>query len=151
MVIKVKTPADVRSSEITPERIYRSRREFMRTASAGVVGAAAGVWWAGRDPVTGQAAQAALTAKKSAFTTDPKVDPLNTYEQITNYNNYYEFGTDKSDPAKYAQKLTVKPWTVKVDGLVTKPGNYGVQDQSISMSSKSVSGTVVSSADRWCS
>ena len=100
MVIKVKTPADVPSSEITPERVYRSRREFMRTASAGVVGAAAGVWWAGRDPVTGQAAQAALTAKKSAFTTDPKVDPLNTYEQITNYNNYYEFGTDKSDPAQ---------------------------------------------------
>jgi sulfoxide reductase catalytic subunit YedY len=129
MLIKVKTSADVPSSEITPEAIYRSRREFMRTAGAGALGAAAGALWMAGEPVASQAAsQATLTARKSAFTTDPKVDPLNTFEQITTYNNYYEFGTDKSDPSKYAQKLTVKPWSVKVDGLVAKPGNYGVED-----------------------
>ncbi len=100
----------------------------MRTAGASVLGAAAGALWAGSGPVAGQAAQAALTARKSAFTVDPKADPLNTYEQIPDYNNYYEFGTDKSDPAKYAQKLTVKPWTVKVDGLVNKPGDYAIED-----------------------
>src|SRR5262245_51464945 len=122
MILKVKTTADVPSSEITPERFYASRREFMRTAGAGLLGAA---FLAGGDA---EAAQAPLNAKKSAFTVDLKTDPLNSWEQITTYNNYYEFGTDKSDPAQYAPKLTVKPWTVKVDGLVTKPGNYAVED-----------------------
>ena len=56
------------------------------------------------------------------------MDPLNTLEQISGYNNYYEFGMDKGDPARYAGRLTVKPWTVKVDGLVDKPGDYGVED-----------------------
>ena len=123
MIIRIKTTADVASSEITPERVYQSRRAFMQTTGAGLVGAAA--FLAGSHDV---AAQAALAAKKSAFTVDPAVDRVNSFEQITSYNNYYEFGTDKSDPAQYASKLTVKPWTVKVEGLVTKPGNYAVED-----------------------
>jgi sulfoxide reductase catalytic subunit YedY len=128
MIIRIKTLADVPSSEITPERVYHSRREFMQTAGAGLIGAAAGSWLAGGAVAAAQAPLAALTAKKSAYTVDLKTDPLNTYEQITNYNNYYEFGTDKSDPAQYAGKLTVKPWSVQVDGLVTKPGKYAVED-----------------------
>ena len=127
MIIKIKTSADVPSSEITPETAYQSRREFMRVAGAGVLGVAAGSILAGRGGEL-HATQGALAAKKSAFTVDAKADPLNTLTQITSYNNYYEFGTEKSDPAKYATKLTVKPWAVKVDGLVTKPGNYGVED-----------------------
>ena len=128
MIIKIKTSADIPSSEITPEQVYHSRRDFMRVAGVGAVGLAAGSVLSGRDSGALAAAQDTLNAKKTAFVPDPKVDPLNSFDQITNYNNYYEFGTDKSDPAKYAQKLTVKPWTVKVDGLVTKPGNYGVED-----------------------
>jgi sulfoxide reductase catalytic subunit YedY len=93
----------------------------MQATAAGVVGAAVSL---GASGLT----QDVLQAKKSAFTVDPKTDPLNLYEQITAYNNYYEFGTRKSDPARYAGRLTVKPWTVKVDGLVSKPGNYGVED-----------------------
>jgi sulfoxide reductase catalytic subunit YedY len=127
MVVRVKTSADVASSEITPERVYQSRRQFIRAAGAGVVGAAAGALWAAGETSVGraQAGLAPLTAKKSPLSTS---EPPHSWEQITNYNNYYEFGTDKADPAKYAPKLTVKPWTVKVDGLVNKPGNYGVED-----------------------
>jgi sulfoxide reductase catalytic subunit YedY len=126
MILKVKTLADVPSSEITPEHVYRSRREFMRTAAAGAAGVVAGGLLGGG---TLDAAQQTLPpAKKSAFTVDPSVDPLNTFEQITSYNNYYEFGTRKDDPLRNAGRLTVKPWTVKVDGLVDKPGNYGVED-----------------------
>ena len=131
MLIKIKTSADVPYSEVTPEPIYRSRREFMQAASAGAVGAVAGALiGGGTSPIAAQAANyAALpAAKKTSYVTDPAVDPLNTFEQITSYNNYYEFGTRKTDPARNAGRLTVKPWTVKVDGLVNKPGNYGVED-----------------------
>jgi sulfoxide reductase catalytic subunit YedY len=127
MIIKNRTSADVPSSEITPEHIYRSRREFM-AAAAGAVGAASAFAVGGRVSAAQTAAPGTLTAKKTAHVTDPAVDPLNTFEQITNHNNFYEFGTRKTDPARYAGRLTVKPWTVKVDGMVTKPGNYGVED-----------------------
>jgi sulfoxide reductase catalytic subunit YedY len=127
MILKVKTLADVPSSEITPEHVYRSRREFMQTTAAGAVGVVAGSLIGGG---TGRldAAQQDLPAKKSAFTVDPNVDPLNTFEQVTSYNNYYEFGSRKDDPMRNAGRLTVKPWTVKVEGLVNKPGDYGVED-----------------------
>ena len=122
MILKSKSSADLPYSEVTPEAVYRSRREFMAAAAAGVVGAVACV---GADG----AAQAALpAAKKSPLSVDPAVDPLTTFEQITAYNNFYEFGTGKDDPARYAHRLTTKPWSVKVDGLVNKPGDYSVED-----------------------
>jgi methionine sulfoxide reductase catalytic subunit len=127
MVIKIRTSADLPYSEVTPEHVYTSRREFMATAAVGAAGVLAG----GLSSVSVAAApapQAGLAAKKSAFAVDPKTDPLNTFEQITTYNNYYEFGTNKDDPARTAGRLTTKPWTVKVDGLVDKPGDYGVED-----------------------
>jgi sulfoxide reductase catalytic subunit YedY len=125
MLIKVTTGADVPSSEITPEHVYRSRREFMRLAGAGVVGAAAGSLLAGCTADTSAAQATFANVTKSPLSTR---DAPHTWAQITSYNNYYEFGTDKDDPARYAQALTVKPWTVKVDGLVNKPGDYGVED-----------------------
>ena len=127
MILKIKTLADVPSSEITPEHIYRSRREFMQTAAAGAAGVVAGSLIGGGAGRL-DAAQQDLAAKKSAFTVDPNVDPLNTFEQATSYNNFYEFGTRKDDPMRNAGRLTVKPWTVKVEGLVNKPGDYGVED-----------------------
>ena len=129
MLIKIKTSVDIPSSEITPEPIYRSRRDFMRLSVAGTIGAVAGAkWLAGRDAGTAAFAQGAAlpTIKSTSYiTADEKA---NTYEQITSYNNYYEFGTRKSDPVNYAGALKVTPWSVKVDGLVDKPGNYGVED-----------------------
>ncbi len=66
--------------------------------------------------------------KKSSYVTDGELDPVNSYAQITNYNNYYEFGTRKTDPAQYAGRLTTRPWTVKIDGMVGKPGDYAIDD-----------------------
>jgi sulfoxide reductase catalytic subunit YedY len=127
MLIKPKRPWDIAWSEVTPESVYRSRREFMQAAAVGTVGVMAGSVLSACSAAP-EAAQATLSARKTIVPADPALDRLNTFEQITNYNNYYEFGTAKSDPAANAGRLTTKPWTVKVDGLVDKPGDYGVED-----------------------
>ena len=85
MILKVKTLADVPSSEITPEHVYRSRREFMRTAAAGAAGVVAGQLLGAGDGRLVAAPQDLPAAKKSAFTVDAKVDPLNTFEQMGPY------------------------------------------------------------------
>lgn len=68
---------------------------------------------------------AKIAAKPSAYSTDAAP---NSFEDIIGYNNYYEFGTGKEDPAAYAGTLTTSPWSVKIDGLVDKPGDYGLED-----------------------
>jgi sulfoxide reductase catalytic subunit YedY len=110
------------SSEITPESVYVNRRTFMRAAIA--AGAGAALTAPGTALVGDASAQAGnvwpiANATKSPLSTNEKV---NAFEDITGYNNFYEFGTDKSDPARYAGKLTVRPWTTKIDGHVAKPG-----------------------------
>jgi sulfoxide reductase catalytic subunit YedY len=133
MIIKIKQSSDIPYSEVTPERFYHSRRDFIRTATAGLVGtAAAGALAGGGGPFSGDAVgafQAPVADLKStrnaAFVA---ADKPNTFEELTTYNNYYEFGDQKADPGKYAGRLKTKPWTVKVDGLCDKPGNYGVED-----------------------
>jgi len=107
----IKKPDDIKSSEITTEDEYMNRRTFL--AAAGV--ATAGV----------------LASGKIASAFMPTVaqdDKPNTWEEITGYNNYYEFGTDKDDPAANATKFRTRPWTVKVDGLVKKPADYQFED-----------------------
>src|SRR5215475_13229022 len=104
----IKKSDDVRSSEITPEREYLNRREFL--AAAGITAA-------------GMLASGAV-ARAFAHSAMRQEDKPNTWEEITGYNNYYEFGTDKEDPAANAGKFRTRPWTVKVDGLVKKPGDY---------------------------
>jgi sulfoxide reductase catalytic subunit YedY len=125
MVIKSKTSSDIPSSEITPEHAYRSRREFLQLAGVGAAGVVAGSFAAGcmAHP---EAAQAALAFKKNDLY--QVSDPPHSFEQITQYNNFYEFGTNKSDPARNAHRLTVKPWTVKIDGHVAKPADYLYED-----------------------
>jgi sulfoxide reductase catalytic subunit YedY len=123
MIIKVRTSADIPSSEITPEDVYRSRREFIRAAGAGMVGAAAGAFLSGGGEVSAQAALPNVKPSPLSTTERP-----HTFAQITQYNNFYEFGTDKEDPFQNAGRLKVRPWTVKVDGLVTKPADYAIDD-----------------------
>jgi sulfoxide reductase catalytic subunit YedY len=125
MLIRSKKPSDVASSEITPESVYRSRREFMRVAAAGTVGAVAGSFLSGSD-LSPAAAQAALQFTRNAkYVAD---DPPHSFDELTNFNNYYEFGIRKSDPAQYAHTLTTKPWTVKIDGHCNKPADYAYED-----------------------
>lgn len=114
----------VRSSEITPYSQYLSRRDFLK---------AAGI-------VTGSALLAACTPKGQGSTfpqveaaaypakSDERGDPANSFEDITNYNNFYEFTTDKEGVARLARDFNPKPWTVEVYGLVNKPKTYGIED-----------------------
>ena len=128
------------SSEITPEHVYINRRQFMRgvglTAGALVVAACAapGITTA---PTTAPSADAApasdvapaapTVVPSAGKATDELGDPLTTYEAVTTYNNYYEFGTDKSEPAVRAKDFKIQPWTVQVGGLVNKPGTFGIE------------------------
>ena len=113
----------VRSSEITPKQVYLSRRDFMKaatvTASAALLAACA--------PSVTEAPQNAAPVPKSTAT-DELGNPVNTYEDITNYNNYYEFTTDKQGVAGLAKDFKTAPWTVEVGGLVNKPKTFGIED-----------------------
>ena len=111
----IRRPSDIVPSEITPRSVYLGRREFLGGAAA--LGLAA-AW-------PGFAGAAPLQASKSPFSTD---EPLTPLKDITSYNNFYEFGTDKGDPAKNAGTLKTKPWTVKIDGLVGKGADYPLED-----------------------
>ena len=123
------------SREITPESIYNERRAWLMQMARGVAGLSMAAW----------ASRAAMAQGASAIVTRPgKLSPLtgavsrvsgaNTMEKFTpyadasTYNNFYEFGTDKADPAKYAHTLQTKPWTVEIEGLVKKPGRFDVDD-----------------------
>ena len=114
----IKQAPDIRSSEITPERVYRNRRQFIQTTSGAVAGAIAGGTVLGRYDGTVQAQEPIPNLVKSPLSTD---DELNSYEDITSYNNFYEFGTDKEDPARYAHEMSIDPWSVRVDGEMHKP------------------------------
>ncbi len=116
----IKPASDIRSSDTTDEALYWNRRQFIRAASAAIVGAAAG--GAGRPA---QAQTPIPSLKKSPFSTDEK---LNDFDDIVSYNNFYEFGTDKGDPARYAGGLKTRPWSVEIAGLCNKPGTYALED-----------------------
>lgn len=85
-----------------------------------------GMWLNRRTSIGGMAGAGLLTALPKAVKAEG-LEP-NLWEEITAYNNFYEFGTGKDDPARYAGQLTVKPWTVKIDGLVDRPGDYALED-----------------------
>jgi sulfoxide reductase catalytic subunit YedY len=121
----IKRPADIAMSEITPRAQFDARRDFIRAAGVGVGAALLG----GALPDIAQA-QAVRGEKlgpllKSAMSTDEK---LNSYEDITGYCNFYEFGTDKGDPAKHAQRMKTRPWTISIEGLVQKPRTLAIED-----------------------
>ncbi|WP_240315002.1 protein-methionine-sulfoxide reductase catalytic subunit MsrP [Chromobacterium haemolyticum] len=108
----IKKPADISSSDITPEGVYLNRRHFM-LGSAGLLLSAETL--------------AALAAKKSPLSTLAGNDKANSLKEITGYNNFYEFGTDKADPAANAGSLKSRPWNVLVDGEVAKPRSFGIE------------------------
>ena len=116
----IKRPPDIKPSEITPERVYQSRREFMRDSlAAAALGA------------TTPAALALPSGWLAERTFQPGVpldEAITPERDATRYNNFYEFGQDKDDPAAYAHEMTVDPWTVKVTGEVAKPGEIGIEE-----------------------
>ena len=111
------------SSELTSESVYLNRRTFLAAAGvagAGLVGAVAG----GR---LLRAQDPAPRAVGTPFGLQPGDEPT-SYEDVTTYNNFYEFGTGKDDPVREARGFRTRPWTVKVDGLCAKPGTYQLED-----------------------
>jgi len=124
----IKRASDVRSSEITDQKLYLNRREFIRaasgTAAAVATGLALGEGWA--EAATPAAHGRKLEGvKKSPFSTDEK---QNKWEEITTYNNYYEFGIDKDSPSMLARNFKTEPWTVTVDGECAKKGPMNLED-----------------------
>ena len=113
---------DVRSSEITPESVYLDRRAFLTAAGALGAGAIAA---AGGFASTAGAQQPQAVGKPFGLQSDDKPTP---WEDVTTYNNFYEFGTGKGDPSANAGNFKTKPWTVRVDGLVNKPAEYQLED-----------------------
>lgn len=103
------------SSEITPHRLYLARRAFLG-ASAGAIAATA---------FSGSAFADALQAKKGPFQAE---DKPTAKDSVTTYNNFYEFGLDKGDPAKNAGTLRTSPWSIAIEGACEKPGTYGLED-----------------------
>jgi sulfoxide reductase catalytic subunit YedY len=112
-------------SDITPEAVYRSRREFLAgLAGAGLAAGLPGA--AAQEVLTVGLVEPALRFKRNErFSTREK---MNSFAEITGYNNFYEFGTDKEDPAEHAHSLRPRPWTVVVDGECEKPGRLLLDD-----------------------
>lgn len=107
----IRHPSDISPSEITPPEIYQARRQFMTAAAGGLLLAT--------DALAG------LNAKQDKPLAG---EPVNSLKQITTYNNFYEFGTDKEDPAAQAQRLQTRPWTITIDGEVNQKQTLAIED-----------------------
>ena len=120
MLIRIKKASQVRSSEITPEALYMSRRRFLGTAAAGAAALA---------PLLASAPAAANVklegVVKGPFSTD---EEQTSWDDITSYNNFYEFGSGKRDPVRNSRFFKTKPWSVAVEGAIEKPGTYHFED-----------------------
>ena len=125
MLIKITDPFPVSESEITPEALYAGRRRFLKQlglvagASIGDLGSVAAVV----DP--GAQLPSLNVARKSEMAGGESLTP---YEAVTHYNNYYEFGTEKDEPARNAGRLRTRPWSVVVDGECETPGRIDLDD-----------------------
>jgi sulfoxide reductase catalytic subunit YedY len=120
----IRRPPDIPSSEITPEDVYFNRRKFIGAAAAGAAGLAIGPSVLGAtEENEPQEVPARFRDMRSELD-----ERLNSYENITTYNNFYEFGTDKADPARHSGDFQPRPWTLEVSGHCNKPGNYQLED-----------------------
>ncbi|MDF1765252.1 MAG: protein-methionine-sulfoxide reductase catalytic subunit MsrP [Gammaproteobacteria bacterium] len=140
----IKKPDDIKSSEITPQSIYEGRREFLKGAGIvagasllpGIATAQVGAGLKAPAPAGLQASPAApwLREKFASVSPAPDAEPffteeaLTPYGDVTRYNNFYEFGMDKSDPSSNSGEFKTDPWSVEITGEVAKPGNYTLED-----------------------
>ena len=119
-----------RPSEITPQVVYLRRRQMIQALAGGAAGTAMASW-AMRDALA-QAPRpgklAALPGVRSNVVGAATMEKLTEYKDASSYNNFYEFGTDKADPAENAHTLKTTPWTVEIEGQVKKPGKYAIED-----------------------
>ena len=119
-----KRPHEIHGSEITPERVYLKRRQFLsRAGTLAATGLPVGMAHA-------QAKSPQRTDKLEGFAKGKfaTTEALNSFKEISTYNNYYEFGTDKYSPAQSAHRLRIQPWQVVVDGEVNRPRTFGIEE-----------------------
>ena len=134
----IKTTPTIPGSEITDEKHYLQRRDFIRLVGGAAMIAGAAPWLqaCAADPAAadfaGTAGPAVAPGQTALANVKPKVitttEQLNSFADITSYNNFYEFGTAKNDPQQYASALTTSPWKVKIDGHCAKPADYHLED-----------------------
>ena len=132
MLIRSRDPGFVhpQASDITPRAVYEGRRAWLRLVAGGAAGAAL-AGWAGREALAQTARPgklAALPGTPSAVAGAMTMEKITDYKDAAGYNNFYEFGTDKDDPARHAHTLKTRPWTVEVEGMVAKPGRFAIED-----------------------
>lgn len=127
MLIKSRKASDVLGSEITPRTVFENRRSFLKTAAFAGAGLVAGTLptlpaYAARTPLSG------VQKTKWSAENMPENDPVTDYKDVTSYNNFYEFGTGKSDPKANAQDFKPTPWEISVEGECGKPGKISFED-----------------------
>ena len=110
----IKPPIDIAPSEITPEAAFQARRRFVKALALGAGAGLVPLGAVANDPYEGK--------------TSERGEALTPEEIVTSYNNFYEFGTDKGDPARYAHEMTIEPWTVEVRGKAAKTGQFALED-----------------------
>jgi sulfoxide reductase catalytic subunit YedY len=119
------------ASEITPRAVYEDRRRMLQWMATGAAGAALATW-AQREALAQQVQRpgklAAISTVRSTVPGAVTMEKVTEYKDATSYNNFYEFGTDKSDPVENAHTLKTRPWSVEVGGLVKKPAKYAIED-----------------------
>ena len=128
MLIKSKKASDVRSSEITSPSVYLDRRRFLQSAAMVGAGAAFGTIAGPALAATEKTRVKLAGVNKTKWTQESLGEKLTDYGSVTRYNNFYEFGTGKTDPADNSKKFMPRPWNLAVDGAVEKPGVYDLED-----------------------
>ena len=120
----IQTPPDIAPSEITPPAVYARRRDFIRAAGAGAIAGVLG----------GVSLNAAAETPRGARLEGVRKSPLSStekltsFEDITTYNNFYEFGPNKDSPGKNAHRLRTQPWAIRIDGEVARPQTIAIED-----------------------
>ena len=121
MLFKFPTASQAREDEVTPRELFLSRRSLMASGAAAMALGSLPAWSA-------NALAAAFEAPTTIKPADPKFDPTTPMKSATTYNNFYEFGTGKSDPAENAGTLKIRPWEIAIGGEVAKPMTIGIED-----------------------
>ena len=115
------------ASEITPRAVWQQRRQLLQLAA--LAGGASLAPWASASQTGERPGKlAALPGARSTLPGASTLEALTPYADVTGYNNFYDFGTDKADPARQAHRLKTRPWTVQVEGLVGKPRSFAIED-----------------------
>ena len=124
MLIKIKKAHELKSSEITPQKHYLNRRQFLKTSAMGSAFIAASTLFSINN-AHAQNKNKKLIARKSKYSTTEKQTP---YDDVTTYNNFYEFGTDKGDPAKNSENFKPSPWTISIEGEAQNLAHFHLED-----------------------